>query len=370
MDSATAIRVSRILRPSELTDEDLERWRGLQSAHPELDRPFFAPEWLNILEGASHQVEVAVLADDDGDRGFFPFHRSGAVLRAPGMRLCDFQGWIGAPDLAVVPESLLRSVGARVWRFDHLLARQAAAARHGWERQGSPTADLSSGFDAYLALHRSRGARWVSQIPHHARRLERDAGSLRFEVSSMDRGVLEQLLAWKKTQRQRTHTLDPLDEAWAHRAVTACLAVDEPGFGGLLSALYAGDDLVAAHLGLRSHGTLHLWFPAYNTVHERASPGLILLYHLMRAAAERGIRRVDFGKGPEHFKTSWSTGAEEVAEGFVHRDRIGTLVNGAAYGARRWLRATGVARRLQEPKRRIFSLGRRVRGTFGPARNP
>jgi CelD/BcsL family acetyltransferase involved in cellulose biosynthesis len=355
------VGVTRVTRPGQLTDDDVRRWRDIQSCNPELERPFFAPEWFRALEDAGHDVEIAVLAADGEDRGYFPVHRSGSTVLPPGGRLCDFQGWIGPADLAVDVEGTLRAIGARAWRFNHLLARQASAARFATERPESPFAELYEGFEAFLAGHRSRGAGWVSQVPRKARKLGREVGDLRLELTTTDRGVLERLRAWKRAQRERTRTVDPLDEPWAARAVERCLATDTPDFAGVLSALYAGDELVAAHLGLRSRSTFHIWFPAYDVAHEAYSPGLVLMYEMFRAVSEAGVTRVDFGRGPERYKSSWMTGSETLAAGFVDLRPIPRLAGGAAAGGRRLLRRTGVASMVRGPRRRLRELARRLR---------
>lgn len=360
--AAGQVGVARLIGPGELTAEDRATWDALQVAHPELERPFFAADWFKVLDDAGHPVEIAVLASDGGTVAFLPFHRDGHAMRPPGGRLADFQGWVGAADLALDVPAVVRSVGARAWHFDHLLARQGASARHGFERAGSPLADLSGGFEAYESAHRARGAGWTAQVPRKARKLGREVGPLRFEMTSHDPEVLAQLRAWKRAQRLRTRTLDPFDDPWAERAVEACLESEGPAFGGLLSALWAGDQLVAAHLGLRSRGTLHVWFPAYDVTFEHHSPGMIMLHEMLRAAAEGGIGRVDFGKGQERYKASLMTGQEWLVEGRVDLRPIGRLVSGAAYRSRRWLRATGIAARLRGPKRRIRGMVRAIRG--------
>ena len=70
----------------------------------------------------------------------------------------------------------------------------------------------------------------------------------------------------------------------------------------MLSSLYAGDKLVALHLGMRSGTTFHYWFPAYNPQYSKYSPGFMLLMHLIQESAEKGIRMIDLGAGDEQYK--------------------------------------------------------------------
>lgn len=353
------LEVTRVVRPSGLAEADLDHWRALQRASPELDRAFFAPEWFRLLESAGHAVDIVVLGSGHDELAYFPMHVENGIARPPGGRLADFQGWIGAAGLPVEIAAVLRAAGARAWYFDHLLAGQQAAAHHATELAPSPVADLGRGFDAFVAAHRAEGAGWASQVPRKARKLGREVGPLRFELSTAadaSPAVLDRLRSWKGAQRERTQTIDPLDEPWAERTVSASLATDGPGFAGVLSALYAGDELVAAHLGLRTATTLHVWFPAYDTDREAYSPGMVLFLELLRAAADDGVQRIDFGKGPARYKTSLMTSSEAVAEGYVDLRPLGRLMSGATYAGRRWMRSSGAAALVRGPKRRLRKL--------------
>ena len=55
----------------------------------------------------------------------------------------------------------------------------------------------------------------------------------------------------------RTGALDIFTREWVLETVRRVHQASGECFGGVLSALYAGDDLVAAHLGLRSATVWH-----------------------------------------------------------------------------------------------------------------
>ncbi|MGZ8513090.1 MAG: GNAT family N-acetyltransferase, partial [Candidatus Limnocylindria bacterium] len=100
----------------------------------------------------------------------------------------------------------------------------------------------------------------------------------------------------------------------------------------------------------------------YNADRESYSPGLILLYELFDAAADAGVSRVDFGKGHERYKSSWMTGEEPLAAGAVDLRPLGRLVSGAVSAGRVRLRGTRVATPAREARRRMASIGRKLRG--------
>jgi len=343
----------------------LEAWRRLQCAHPALDRPFFCPEYLQILGEVRSDVEVAVLDRDGEVQGFFPFQRvSPRVAASPGLRLCDFDGLIAAPDLELDPVRLLGDCGVRAWHFGHLLDEQRSLRRWQVAQVASPVVDLSGGYDAYLTDRRAAGVNWVSQVPRKARKFEREAGPLRFEFDTRDRAVVAQVLAWKSAQRERTVTDDVLQQAWVLEVLEGLLDAHEPGFASVVSALYAGPHLVAGHVGIRSRRTLHLWFPAFDLAHERHSPGLLMFTELIRAAAAAGLERVDLGKGGDRYKVSLATTAVPVAEGCVDTRVMRRWFNRAYYAGRARYRGTALAGVLRGPKRRL----RRFLGRWAPGK--
>jgi len=334
--------------------EELETWRRLQATFPELQRPFFAPEYHQILGEVLPEVEVAVLREGDDVVGFFPFQRgNGGVARPVGLRLNDFQGLIAPPGLELDFTAVLRESGLAGWRFDHLVANQQCLAPFHRHCEESLLVDLSQGYDAYLADRREAGANWVSQIPRKTRKLSRELGKMRFVFDCQDPAVLEQVKVWKSQQRERTGTFDVLRLPWITHAFRRMLQTEEPGFRGLVSALFAGQRLVAAHFGVRSHGTLHWWFPGYDITAEKYSPGLILLTEAFRAAADLGIERIDLGKGRERYKSSFMTGSETLAEGFVELRPLRRWLNRAWHSGRVWARESRLKGLIKGSQRMI-----------------
>ena len=357
------MKVIEIGSPGELGEEALARWRAILAESSDLDRPFFHPEYFRVLHRAGRPIEIAQLEDASGRCAFFPFERQGRSARPVGARLADFQGWIAPPEFDGDIDSVLRACRLSAWHFDHRLIRGDEPALG--SKAESPFADLSEGFDAYFEAHRSSGAGWTKQIPRKTRKLGREVGELRFEFDTRDPEVLTALREWKAAQRERTHTIDPLEESWASDAIERFLETRTSEFAGVLSALYAGDTLIAAHLGLRTQSTLHIWFPAYDPKWESYSPGMVFFLELLRAAAEDGITRIDFGKGDARYKSSLQTGVAWVSEGCVDCRVFGRWVSGIVYLTRERFRGGRLAAVTRGPRRRLRKLVRGFRG--GPS---
>mgnify|MGYP002131291180 CR=1 FL=1 len=89
--------------------------------------------------------------------------------------------------------------------------------------------------------------------------------------------MFETVLRLKSRQCRRTGVADFFGWDWARTLVEQVWQDESPDCAGRLSALYAGDTLVAAHLGMRSPQAWHWWFPVYASAHAAHSPGALLL---------------------------------------------------------------------------------------------
>ena len=175
---------------------------------------------------------------------------------------------------------------------------------------------------------------------------------MRFVADSDDPDLLAQTIAWKRQQYAATGVTDVLADAGGRGLLGHVHAAREAGFAGVLSVLHAGDQVAALHLGLRSGGVLHSWFPAYNPELHRYSPGLVLLLELTGAAPALGIRELDFGKGEARYKLALATGTVALHEGCVGARPLSALSVRLGTSARGALRSAGVHRAMRRALRR------------------
>jgi CelD/BcsL family acetyltransferase involved in cellulose biosynthesis len=306
------------LHDGPLAPELVRAWSEIQRANPALDSPYFRPEFTEAVAAVRADVEVAVLERGGAPVGFLPFQRALWNVGFPvGAKISDFHGLVAEQGLEWDAGELIRGCGLATWQFDHLLATQKPFEPHHYQREGSPYLDLSRGFEGWCDERRQAGSRLLTQILRKSRKIEREVGPLRFEWHSGSRAVFERLLAWKSEQLGDTEFVNVLRLPWVVALLDRLRETEGEDFCGVLSALYVGDELVAAHLGMRSREILHWWFPTYYRGLQRYSLGLILLVELARAACERGVRRLDLGKGPERYKYSLESGSIALAEGAV-----------------------------------------------------
>jgi CelD/BcsL family acetyltransferase involved in cellulose biosynthesis len=341
-----------LLAPHELDPGLQLRWHALQAAQPLLGSPYFSPDFTLAVAQARPDVRVALIEDAGEVAGFFPFQRQWGIGRPVGGRLSDHHGLVAGPALDWSWTALLQGY----WQFDHLAAWQRPegvevhqALSHGL--------DLSQGYEAWRQRRLADGARRLGELPRKARKLAREVGPLRFEADCRDPQVLRTVIAWKSAQCVRTGADDCFAPPWARTLVEQIAATDKPLFGGRLSALWAGDALVAAHFGMRSPRVWHWWFPVYNHDFAAYSPGALLLTEVARAAAEGGHALLDLGKGDEAYKASFADTGTAVVEGCVQRTAAITRMRHLRKSVGHWVRTAPLAQPVRPLLRRLGRLG-------------
>ncbi|SHG11410.1 Acetyltransferase involved in cellulose biosynthesis, CelD/BcsL family [Microbulbifer donghaiensis] len=345
-----------VITAAELTATDLQTWRQLQQTTPTLKSPYFCPEFTVAAAAVRNDVRVAVLEEGGTAVGFFPFQRGPLGKGRPvGGALSDYHGAIVAPETAWCVEALLRACGLAYWEFDHLVAEQLPFERYHSRWEVSPALDLSQGFAAYRDRRRAAGAGRFFQLERKARKLAREVGPLRFVAHTRDSAVLDQVFQWKSEQCRRTGVVDFFAHDWARALVQQIWQTENCQFAGQLSALYAGDQLVATHMGMRSASVWHWWFPGYERKFAKYSPGGILLRKVAEEAAAQGLQQLDLGKGDDAYKNSFADCANPIAEGFAWRPSLGHSVRSLASSAEDTLRETSFI----EPARPLLRLAKR-----------
>jgi len=347
-----------VIHPGELDESLLARWREIVARREYLRSPCFAPEFALAIGACRPDARVGVLLDNQSILGFFAFQLGRFARARPlGLALSDYQGVVH--DLPEAPDALdiLRVCGLRSFAFDHMLAGDPSFAGLCESIQGSPVMDLSAGYDAYCKARRDAGSKQILKLGTLRRKLERERGEIRFERSAEPGRVLETLLRWKSEQCQRTGSVDIFSHAWTLDLAARILETHTPAFAGTLSALWLGDDLLAAHLGMRSDRVWHYWFPSYDHDYAKFSPGLLLLLEMARACEDLSLIEVDLGKGEAEYKKRLATGEVPLGEGLIETPGLVRSASRVLRALDSWAARTPWARPATIPGR----LVRRIR---------
>lgn len=336
----------RVLPATGLSAEHLSAWSRLLKSDATLASPFFRPEFTQAVAAVRGGIEVAIWEQSGEPVGFLPFQRSGRQVGLPvASPKNDFQGAIARADVAWSPQEVVRAAGLRAFRFDHLVATQAAFAPFQFGFAESPYIDVSQGYEHYI---KSRSKSFRKHIKRSERKAS-DFGEIRFEMNPADDGAFRKLVEWKIDQCRRTHIPCSFAREWSVKLIEHILAHPTEGFSGLLLSLYIGDRLAAVQFAIRSGNVLHEWISAYNREMAECSPGLILDNRFTQQANSLGIARLDLGKGPEPYKRWHASGFDQVAEGVVHARPLDGPLYRALYRTKQCLRSTP----LRHPVRRV-----------------
>jgi CelD/BcsL family acetyltransferase involved in cellulose biosynthesis len=308
-----------VIRPTELSEHEASAWREFQEGAPGLSSPFFSPEFACAVDRARDDAFVAIVRSGNDILAFFPFQRRGRTGLPIGAAICDYQGLIGRDTQSFSAKDLLDGCHLDVVDFNHVPVTQTLFRQHSTTTSHSPYLDLSAGYAQFVARRKAQGVQEIAGTLRKQRKLERELGTLRFVPDDDSDVAWQSLIAWKNAQYRSTNVVEILNRSWVANALSAIRKVKTAQFSGMLSTLYAGNELLAAHFGMRSPTVWHYWFPAYNVGHSRYSPGLILLLKMAEHGAENGIRMIDLGRGRARYKNAFSDGEIELCEGSIER---------------------------------------------------
>ncbi len=330
----------------ELSPDMLLRWEQIRRVSEQWEQPFFASRFTAAVQQARGDVSVAVISRAETDVrdplavvGFLPFHRTGRVAVPVGRFLNDAQNVIGLSPKQVDWATLMRACDVLAFDF-HAIIHPASSWIEAYQLQsvGAFQADFEGDSQGYLR-RLEKDHRTIGKQGQKTRKLGREIGPVRLEVDCRCPEVLARTIAWKRDQYQRTHILDLFLPDWTRRLIEVLhgdnhasdspLSADgrpsdnlqnEP-LRGLLSVLWAGETVVAAHFGMVERGRLHYWFPAYDPEFAQYSPGTALFTELVRASTKNGIDCIDMGYGEQPYKQKQTATATQVAFGTITDSR-------------------------------------------------
>lgn len=344
---------TRVVKPEELTRDELRVWHAMLQANPRLNSPFFLPEFTLAVSAVRSGVRVIVEEQDDFPSAFLPYQsdlkRSHVAV---GGAMNDFQGLICEPGRDCSMIEILERSRINQFRCHKLLDWRNEPGDFVLCRNSSPFVDLSNGIQAWKSDLQNHGSEQLKQIARKERKLAREYGAIRFDFKTTAPDVLETLIQWKQRQYHRTREMDIFAHDWTVKLLTSLLASPKDShLQPVLSGMYAGNRLVAAHFGLMSNSVVHWWFPAYDPEYGRYSPGKILLCKILEESARLGVVRFDFGAGDESYKDSFANGSVEICRAVVDRN-----------AARRWLRTRWFRARMAMKTSAFGPIFRDARG--------
>lgn len=304
-----------VLQPSELGPTERELWASFRAAQPHLASPYFDLRYALAAGEVCPDGHVAILHRGGRIDGFLPFQRRGKRIQPLGAPLTDYHGVIGRPGVEFDLADVVRQLGGDRFRFSGL---KAPVAPRGAAAHRAMVADLTGGYDAYLANRRLAGhADFLKDKRRRLKLITRDHAPITLSFGADEPGALGFVLKLKREQLARAGQHDIFDCGWTERLLRTLLEHEDADFGARIAVLRTGGAIAAAEIGLLSGKAYHLWFPVYDHAYHRYSPGQLMTLETLRCLADRGVTHVDFGPAGETYKRAFADPCETVYEGDV-----------------------------------------------------
>ena len=226
---------------------------------------------------------------------------------------------VAVPALAGVQldfEAFAQAAGLALFSFNGVPDGERALSAHSSESEAWHSVNLSAGAEAWRKDARKRSNSF-KRLNGKWNKLERAFGETELTLDSRCEAAFDQLWAWKSRQYRETGHQDLARTAWFRDLMEEFFTRATPGFRGVLSTLSCEGRPVAAHFGILADGVLHYWFPAYDPLAHRFSPGLLLLDGLCQRHEELGISRVDLGPGDYRYKQEFANSGFKLHSGLA-----------------------------------------------------
>jgi CelD/BcsL family acetyltransferase involved in cellulose biosynthesis len=309
-----------ILDPLRLDSDLVAQWNRLRAASRIYDSPFYAPGFTRAVAQARGDARVAVFERGGDVVGFLPFHQvRGGTGKPIGGHINDYQGPIMAPEIEFSSTEMLNAAGISAYDFNHL---PVALSNHGVGAHGysfSMQMDLSQGYKACIERKGDSWTRAQATMQRKWRKTEREIGPIRFSCNDPSEDAFRTHVAMRNVLYAKVGGRQDFGKGWIGSVLEAIRNSEDPDLTGVMSTLYAGDRLLAAHFGMISRGVLHWWFPSYNLAAGKFSPGIALLNQCAREAGNYGVTAIDFGRGDDRYKLLFGDHRIELCEGSITR---------------------------------------------------
>ena len=291
-------------------------WAAMRTGDPVLASPYFAPEFTEAVASVTKTTKLLVVHENGAPVAFLPFQRRVAGLCGPaGGHLNDIHGLIAGRGLSVDPANLLEAAGLQMLSLRHAPIGQAALGAQFGAPHAFHAMNLMGGYAAYEARREPFAKSAFRTTRIRAEKARKQFGSVTHVFEDATAATLERLIAWKRDQYAATGQPNLFGQGWVRELINRLHTSRDPDLRGQLSCLYFGDELVAAHFGLRTRDVLHYWFPGYDHAVAELSPGNILLRHMAEAAAAEGCKAMHLGSGDYRYKLEFADQSFPVTDG-------------------------------------------------------
>ena len=317
------------LHPNRLAPADTALWRRMAQAEPAFASPLLGPDFTQAVGRVREDARVAVIRRDGETLGFLPYHRRpGRMARAIGSPLSDYHAIVSRPDPGFGAQDVLSAADLGVFRYTGLVDPFGVFGDVGEASQAFVIAPEGSA-EAFLERVRAASPKKIKNYRRLDHKLGREIGEVRMVAPDRSREAFDQVIAWKREQLARTGLHDFMRPDWTRDLLLDLFQRQTGDFQGLLVSLYAGDNLVAGHFGVRLGAVFHPWIASTNPAFGAWSPGHLFFQRAIAAMPGLGLERYDLAPGHDHYKRTYAFEQTEVRGGAVTASLMASSVEGA-----------------------------------------
>lgn len=306
-----------VLKPENLSAEDVALWQSFVAVRDDLKGPYFDVRYAQAAGRVVPEARIARLKDGEGRViGYLPYQIRGKTLQPLGAPMSDYHGLIASKDIEIDYRRVLKKLGAARLEYAGWVGKLSGAGKT--VELVSQVADLSVGYEAYLARHSAESVKFYKNVARCQRNVEKDFGGFTFDFGAVTPEVLRWVTGLKRQQYVQSGMHDVFACGWTFDLLMQLAAITDADYGLRMGTLHHGEELVAAEICLLNGSVLHLWFPAYAESYQRYSPGILLSLRIMEHMSTRGVTQVDFGAGGEGYKHTMTSPGPVCLEGSVN----------------------------------------------------
>jgi len=357
------------LHPSDLAPSDLRAWREMAMIEPAFSSPLLSPDFAQAVGAVRKDARVAVIRRAGEALGFLAHHRRpGGLARPIGAPLSDYHALVSRADLKLDARQVLSAAGLTTFRYSGLVDPFALFGQPSQQRTAHHIALGEAEAQTYLEAVRAASPKKIKNWRRLSNKLEREVGVIGLRAPDASPGAFEQLIAWKRAQLQRTGVHDFLGPDWTRALMADLFSRRDGPLQGLMINLYAGDQHIGGHFGVRAGEVYHPWIASTNPAYADWSPGQIFFLQAIAAMPALGLKLYDLGPGHDHYKGAYALSQVLIGEGAASASNMGGRLANSLDGIWALAGAEGAGsvgklrRRMDAIASVELTLGGRVRG--------
>lgn len=303
-----------IIRPSEISERDIDVWLSFQSQTEDFKSPILSPYFSQEIEKVRDDVFLAIIRQDNEAVAFLPFHRRpNNFARPAGAPFSDYTALITAPNPNIKMADVLEMAEIEKFKAIGLLDPYNICEVEDPEIDDSYGIDFCNGGPPNKTGKKQR--KNVNRLKRHVE--EKVGTPVGFIFDDRDRVHFERMLELKSNQTKVSGIHDFLSPEWVKNFMDNLFNKPREGLYGSMITLTAGSTPISFHFGLKLNNRMHPWIATFDPKYFSLSPGQIFLMDCPSVLKENNIEYYDLSTGHSHYKSTFTNTHKNVVHGKI-----------------------------------------------------